>query len=185
MSLYFKIPSLLLLSIPCLASADVGLSYLRIDQNLAFVAGNIEFPMNAVALDYTKWSSNYSNFGFKLLVAAGSDTENAIKLDKAYTAKIDYLISGTVLYKYQLTDRFTMLAGIGYTSYSTTWTVDGIEPWWANDIDNDWSYQLSVRYEVSGKYAVEVGYTDYYRKNKVGFGKETTRGFNVSLIYKF
>ena len=138
--------------------------------------------MNAMAVDYTYWRNNY---GLRLLAATSSETKNAIELDKKYTNKIDYLFSATVLYKYDLGGNFSLVSGVGRTTYRTTWLVDGIAPWWAKDTDSDWSYYSSIRYELNSKTSIEFGYTDYYRKHKQGFGNETTRGFNASFIYKF
>lgn len=162
-----------------LCAISLGISVLRIDQNLF---GTIEFPMNAVAISTTSWRRNY---GLRLLVATSSTTENSLAADKLYTNKLDYLYSATLLYKYQLTPSISLLPGVGYTSYRTTWLVDGVAPWWTNDTDSAISYQLSARYEISSALALELGYVDYYRKNKPDFGRETTRGFSVSFIYKF
>lgn len=162
-----------------LCALSIGLGTLRINQNLF---GNIKFPMNAISLKSTAW---YKDFGFKILVAKSNGTKNSIELDKKYTNKIDYLISSVFLYKYKINNEWSIIPGVGYTDYKTTWKVDGKKVFWSNDKDSDISYHLSFRYEININSSIELGYTDYYRKNKTDFGKETTRGYTASFIYKF
>lgn len=161
----------------CVISVELGA--LRINQNLF---GSIKFPMNAISLSSTVW---YKDFGFKLLIAKSNKTKNSVDLDKKYTNKIDHLFSATILYKYQINNKFSFVSGVGFTTYKTSWKVDGVDPWWKNDTDDDISYQASIVYEIDKNKSIEFGYTDYYRKNKKGFGKETTNGYSLSFSYKF
>lgn len=167
-----------MLCLLCAVSIEVGA--LRINQNLF---GNIKFQMNAISLGSTVW---YKDFGLKVLMAKSSETENSINLDKKYTNKIDNLYSVMALYKYQINDNFSFISGVGYTTYQTSWEVNGVKPeGWATDTDSDISYHGAIRYTLDDNYSFDIGYSDFYKKNKVGFGKETTRGINASFIYKF
>lgn len=162
-----------------LCALEIEIGALKINQNLF---GNIKFEMNTVSVASTVW---YKNFGFKVLVAKSEKTKNSIILDEKYTNKIDSLIYSSILYKYEINKRFSIITGVGYTSYETTWLVDNIKPKWSKDKDSDISYSVSLRYDINKNSAVELGYTDYYRKSKKGYGQEKTTGFNVSYIYKF
>ena len=53
------------------------------------------------------------------------------------------------------------------------------------DITYQHEQKGNISLNINSKTSIELGYTDYYRKNKRGFGKETTKGFNASFTYKF
>ncbi len=174
---------LILLFIPVNLSAlefEINSSLIKIDQDLF---GNIKFDMYALGTGLTTWHN--SGFGFEFLYAKSNNAKNSVELDKKYKNKIDYLFKTQLLYKYEF-NKFSLITGIGYTSYKTTWSVNGSSDfYWVNDTDSDISYSLSVRHELSDNSAVQLGYDHFYSKSKPDYGDEKTTGLGISYIFKF
>lgn len=160
---------------------EVGVSYARVNQDLF---GTISFPMDATIIDLTYW--NDSGLGFRLSTGKSTETANSLFVKGFhYTNKIDSLWSGTLLYKYEF-DKWSTEFGVGKTDYKATWKVNGIIPVWGdNSADSDWSYYAGIRYKIEDNILLKLTYADWYRKEKSGYGRETTRGFIVGLAYLF
>lgn len=160
---------------------EAGVSYARVNQNLF---GTIAFPMDAVIVDVTYWHD--SGLGFKLSTGKSTETANSLYVKGAhYTNKIDSLWSGTFLYRYELDKWYTEI-GFGKTDYKATWTVNEVIPVWGdNSADSDWSYYAGVGYKIEDNVLLKFTYADWYRKEKEGYGRETTRGFTVGFSYLF
>lgn len=178
----------LVLAFTCAASQvqateyEVDITYSRINQNLFDI---ISFPMDATSVSLTAW--NDSNLGFRITTGKSTETANQLYVEGLhYTNIIDSLWSATLLYRYELSDTWSLETGIGKTDYKSTWKVNGVVPVWGdNSADSDWSYTAGLSYKMEDSVYLKLSYTDYYRKNKEGYGRETTRGFGLSLVYRF
>ena len=160
---------------------DASVSYARIDQNLF---GTIEFPMDALVVSGTAWDD--SGFGFRVTVGRSTETANNLYVDGYhYTNKINAMYGAMVVYR-QSIGNFSGEVGFGKTDYKATWTVNGKVPDWGdNSADSDWSYYAGVTYPINNDVDLSFGYTDIYRKDKEGYGREETRSFSAGFVYNF
>lgn len=159
---------------------EIGLSHLKLEQKLF---GTIQFDMDLTGINTKVW---YGNFGAGVFVAKSNKVENTLTVPgKIYENEIDLFIHTKLMYRYKV-GKFSIVPSFGYVNYKTTWWSNGVKPTnWANDHDSDLTYGLSLRYEVNKKSVITFGYTDFYRKNKKGKGKETTKGLFLSVNYRF
>lgn len=173
---------LLLVSFSCLAEKEVGISYMRVNQDLF---GTISFPMDAAQLSYSYILDN--GVGVKLIAGKSTETANSLYVEGfQYQNKIDSLFSGIVFYRHRISDKHSLDFGFGKTDYKSTWKVNGDVPEWGdNSADSDWSYHLNYHYKTGDNTHLNFGYSDIYRKHKEGYGREETRVFEVGFVYGF
>ncbi len=171
---------LLLISFNCFADYEVGVSHLRINQNLF---GTISFPMDALQVDGTYWSK--SGFGVRILAARSTETANSLYVEgKQYSNKINAMYGGEFLYR-QKFGLWGFEVGIGKNDYKSTWTVNGVKPSWSKGTDSDYRYHVGVTYPINDSVSMRFSYDDIYRKDKIGYGREETRAYGFGFVYKF
>jgi len=172
---------LLLLSFNCLAQQEINVSYLRINENLF---DTIAFKMDAVQASYSY--IHETGLGIRLDVARGVETANSLYVEGLlYQDKINALFGGSVIYRYDINDKYSFDVGVGKVDYHSTWKVNGVEPEWSKGTDSDWAYHANVHYHLEGDAYLTFGYSDIYRKHKENYGRETTRYFKVGFSYRF
>lgn len=161
-------------------AVEFGASYIRINQDLF---GTISFPMDALGTDVTWWHE--SGLGFRASAAFSTNTANQLYVEGLeYENKIDHLYSFKLMYRYKF-DEFAFEAGVGKTDYKTSWKVNGEVPHWSGGSDSDTSYYTGFTYNLNSNTDLRLGYERMYDKIKKGYGRETTEGYNISLVYKW
>ena len=174
-----KILLILTLSINVQA-VEFGASYIRINQDLF---GTISFPMDALGVDTTWWHD--SGFGFRTSVAFSTMTANQLYVEGLeYENKIDHLYSFKFMYRHKFDD-FGIELGVGQTDYKTSWKVNGEVPHWSGGSDSDKSYYVGLTKKIFDNTDLRLGYERYYSKIKKDYGRETTYGYNFSIVRKF
>ena len=174
-----KLLLLLTLSINVQA-VEFGASYIRINQDLF---GSISFPMDALGVDATYWHS--TGFGLRGSIAFSTMTANQLYVDGfEYENKIDHLYSFKAMYRHKFDDLGVEL-GVGQTDYKTSWLVNGEVPTWSGGSDSDASYYVGLTYNLNERVDLRLGYEQYYNKVKKRYGRETTEGYNLSLVYRW
>ena len=174
---------LLLVSVSAMAEQEINLSYSHINQDLEF-ENRIEFDMPAVSVGYSYFSEY--GLGVELAVSRSTETPNTIELDTKYQNKINALWSGSVVYKYGLSDDINLKTGVGITEYHTTWKVNGVEPAWSKGTDSHKpSYFVGIQYRLYGNLFLEASYRKMYEKMKEDRGREVTYAHNIGLTYLF
>lgn len=174
---------LLLLSFNALAEQEINLSYSHINQDFNF-ANRIEFDMLAASVSYSYFTD--MGLGVELGLSRSKETKNTIKLDTLYENKINFLWSGSVVYKYELSDNFNVKAGVGITEYKSTWKVNGVEPSWSKGSDSyKPSWFLGLQYKLTDSLSVEFSRRYMYKKMKADKGEEVTYAHNIGFTYSF
>ena len=174
---------LLLLSFNVIAEQEFNISYSRINQDLEF-ASPIRFDMDAVSISYSYFSD--IGLGAEIAVSRSTVAPNTVLLDTKYENKINALWSASLVYKYKLTNDFSVKAGYGMTEYHSTWKVDSVEPAWSNGTDSHkGSWFIGGQYRISGNLFLEASYRKMYEKMKENKGREITYSSNVGLTYLF
>lgn len=172
--------SLLATSVVSAVSYEAGVSYQRINQNLF---STIEFPMDAATVQATAWSD--IGFGIRAMIGRSTETANHLYVKGLhYSNKINAIYSAMIMYRHSFGE-FTAEFGLGKTDYKSTWKVNGIKPDWSDGTDSDWSYHASIKYPINDDVDLSFGYSDLYRKNKSGYGREETRSFSAGFAYNF
>ena len=172
---------LLILSFNCFAQEEFNISYLRINQNLF---DTINFQMDAVEVSY----SYITDYGVGARIGLGRSTETANSLyveGLRYSNKINAIYTGELFYRYELGNKFSFDLGVGKTDYKSTWHVNGVKPAWSDGTDSDWSYHSRVNWKIEDNISLTFGYSDIYRKDKPGKGREETRYFKAGFTYIF
>ncbi len=164
-----------------LANYEANISYLRINQNLF---GTIEFPMDAAELSLSFVKSN--KYGARISIGRSTETINALYVEGLeYSNKINAIYGAEVFYRYSVNEKLSFDLGVGKTDYKSTWWVNGAKPAWSDGVDSDWSYHLRLNYEIKNNLYLTIGYSDIYRKDKEGYGREETNYFKTGLTYRF
>ena len=172
---------LLILSFNCFAQEEFNVSYLRINQNLF---DTIEFQMDAVEVSYLYIAE--SGIGARIGLGRSTETANSLYVEGLrYSNKINAIYTGEVFYRYELDNKFSFDLGVGKTDYKSTWHVNGVKPEWSSGTDSDWSYHSRLNWKIEDNINLTFGYSDIYRKDKPGKGREETRYFKAGFTYIF
>ena len=160
------------------AEHEVSFGYMKMSQDLF---STIEFDIDGAMLGYAYW---HGSFGFKVQAGKGVESPNALYVkDTFYKADIQSLFSGTIMYRQRITNKWNIEAGVGKTDYKSAWTINNEPAPWGVGSDSDWSYHVGITYKTDTNWKVGLEYVDAYRKNKEGYGKETTNYFNLNIRY--
>ena len=169
---------LVALAMPVKAEHEFSLGYMQMNQDLF---NTIEFNIDGVMVGYTYW---YGSIGFKAQAGKGVESPNALYIiNKFYKADIQSLFSGTIMYRQRITNKWNIEAGVGKTDYKSAWTINTQPAPWGVGSDSDWSYHLGVTYQTTPSWKIGIEYVDAYRKDKQGYGTETTNYFNLNIRY--
>ena len=120
-----------------------------------------------------------NNFGIRY--SYGRSVEESV--DGRYSNFITRMHTGQVFYRLNLSP-VKVDFGVGKTETDSEWLVDGVSPSWSKSKDSDWSYHVNLHYQYGDSSSVTVGYSDFYRKDKVD-NHQYTRGWRVGYTYKF
>ena len=159
---------------------DAGIKVIALKQELF---GTIEFNQPVLSATGTLWLDN--GLGLSTTIGKSTEVDNSKHIEGLdYTNKITLLTSYSILYKHELFENFDVYIEGGLTDYRSLWTVNDEYPLWSKSVDSDYHYGGGFRYSVDNV-VISIGYLDYYRHYKKGYGQENTTGYSLSITTVF
>ena len=152
---------------------ELSIEYINVNQ---VISDDISFNQPVIAVGYS--TLVYSGFGVKLTHSIDSDYKDS----GIYKNKITSLSLYEAFYRVEY-ERLTFDFEVGYVDYRTHWLVNNKEVAWSSNTDCDFTYGLTIGYNVSKDFKLTIGYDDLYRNESKK--KEKTKTISLGLVYLF